>query len=138
MTETKRPLWIWIASIVAIVFGLLTIKSGGSVLFFDGEARQAAGRYVPFVLWFNFLAGFIYVTTGIGLWLSKRWALWLAIALALATLTVFAILGLHIINQGEYETRTLAAMTIRSAVWVTIAGMSWFLWPKREGVPAGE
>lgn len=133
MAETKRPLWIWITSFIAIIFGLLTIKSGAAVLFFDGEARAAAGRYVPFVVWFNFLAGFFYVITGIGLWLRKRWAVGLASALALATLGVFAVFGLHILNHGDYEMRTVAAMTLRSAVWLVIAGMAWYRWPRHKG-----
>ena len=40
---------------VAVAFGLMTLKEGGAVLFVDGAGRQAAGSYVPFVLWFNFL-----------------------------------------------------------------------------------
>lgn len=136
MAKTKRPIWIWLASLIAILFGLVTIKSGGMVLFFDGEARQAAGRYVPFILWFNFLAGFIYVITGIGLWLRKRWAVGLAIALALGTLAAFAALGLHIFSNGEYEMRTVAAMAIRTVVWITIAGISWFQWQPAWGEQA--
>ena len=41
-----------------------------------GAARQAAGHYVPFVLWFNFLAGFAYIVAGVGLWMRRRWAAW--------------------------------------------------------------
>ena len=58
--KSQRTIGIWVFSILAFVFGLLTLKSGGSVLFIDGDARQAAGHYVPFVLWFNFFAGFNY------------------------------------------------------------------------------
>ena len=56
MTAIKpaRSIGIWMAAVVALVFGMLTIKSGGSVLFIDGIAREDAGNYVPFVLWFNF------------------------------------------------------------------------------------
>jgi hypothetical protein len=53
--------------LLAGAFGFLTITSGGSVRFVDGEARQAAGHYLPLVLWFNFGAGFIYVVTAIAL-----------------------------------------------------------------------
>ncbi len=48
MITTKRPIWVWITTIIAVVFGVMTIKSGGSVLFIDGEARHAAGNYVNF------------------------------------------------------------------------------------------
>jgi len=121
MITTKRPSWIWVASIIAVVFGILTIKSGGSVLFIDGEARRAAGNYVDFVLWFNFSAGFFYVATGIGIWLKKAWAPAAAITIAALTLLVFVAFGIHIFYGGEYEQRTVAAMTLRSVVWIVIA-----------------
>ena len=94
-------------------------------MFIDGEARQAAGNYVPFVLWFNFSAGFVYVLTAIALWLMRPWSAWLALALAASTLLIFAALGLHIANDGAYETRTVMAMTLRSGVWVVIAAFAW-------------
>lgn len=72
--QARRPPVIWIAVLLAVAFGLLTIKSGGSVLFVDGVARQNAGNYVPFVLWFNFLAGFAYVAAGLGVLGRQRWA----------------------------------------------------------------
>jgi hypothetical protein len=54
------------------VFGLLTIKSGGAVLFFDGPARVDDGNYAPFVLWFNFFAGFVYIIASAGLFMQKN------------------------------------------------------------------
>jgi len=121
MTISKRPLLVWITFSIALLFGLMTIKSGGSVLFIDGEARLAAGNYVPFVLWFNFIAGFFYVITGIGIYLRKKWAERAAIIITALTLTVFAALGFHILNGGEYEQRTVIAMCLRSFVWASIA-----------------
>lgn len=52
------------AAAFAVGFGLLTIKSGGSVLL-GGETARSAGNYVPFVVWFNFIAAFAYVAAGI-------------------------------------------------------------------------
>jgi len=121
MITAKRPVWVWITAITAVVFGIMTIKSGGNVLFIDGVARRAAGNYVDFVLWFNFLAGFFYVATGIGIWLEKAWAPAAAITIAALTLLVFGAFGIHIFYGGEYEQRTTAAMTLRSTVWIAIA-----------------
>ena len=127
MITTKRSAWVWIVAIVAVVFGVMTIKSGGSVLFIDGEARRAAGNYVDFVLWFNFSAGFFYVVTGIGIWLEKAWVPAAAITIATLTLLVFGAFGVHIFYGGEHEQRTVAAMTLRSVVWITIAIVSYRL-----------
>ena len=121
MHDSKRPAWVWVTSIVAVVFGLMTIKSGGSVLFIDGEARRAAGHYVEAIVWFNFLAGFLYIATGIGIWQRRSWAPRAALLLAFATLAAFAGLGLYIAGGGAYEQRTIAAMTLRLAIWTAIA-----------------
>lgn len=80
--NTQGRFRIWVVSLVAVGFGLLTIKEGGTVLFGGESARAAAGNHVPFALWFNFLAGFAYVIAGAGLWARQRWAAWLALAIA--------------------------------------------------------
>jgi hypothetical protein len=123
MTSIKsdRSIGIWIITVIAVAFGLLTIKAGGTVLFVDGTFREEAGNYVPFVVWFNFLAGFVYLIAGGGLWMQKHWAVWISIFIIVATLVVFAILGIHILKGGMYEVRTIAAMSLRTVVWALIA-----------------
>ena len=119
--KMNRSIGLWVITVVAVLFGLLTIKSGGSVIFIDGQDRQAAGNYVPFVVWFNFSAGFIYIIAGAGLWMQKRWAVWLSVCIALATLIVFAVFGIVVINGEAYEVRTVAAMSLRTVVWALIS-----------------
>lgn len=121
----KQSLSLRAAAVIGLLFGLMTIREGGAVLFFDGTAREAAGHYVPFVLWFNFLAGFLYVAAGIGLWFQSKWAIRLALIIAGATLLVFVLFGWHALTGGAYENRTVAAMTIRSVVWLVIATAGW-------------
>ncbi len=123
--QSDRSIGIWIITIISIVFGLLTIKSGGTVLFIDGTFREEAGNYVPFVVWFNFLVGFLYFIAGSGLWMQKQWAVWMSIFIVAATLVIFAILGFHILTGGMYEVRTVAAMSFRTLVWAFIAFFSY-------------
>ncbi len=120
-----RDIWMRVIALIAIGFGLMTIREGGAVLFYDGAARDAAGSYVPFVLWFNFLAGFAYVIAGVGLWMRRRWATWLAMAIAVATALVFLAFGVHVALGGAWERRTVIAMTLRTLVWVGIAAIAW-------------
>ena len=123
--HSGRGIWMRVISLIAIGFGLLTIREGGAVLFYDGAARAAAGSYVPFVLWFNFLAGFVYIVAGIGLWIRRRWAAWVAIVITVATALVFLAFGVHVYLGGAWERRTVIAMTLRTLVWAGIATMAW-------------
>lgn len=95
--------------------------SGGLALFGGAAAQAAAGNAVPFVLWFNFLSGFLYVLAGIGILLRKQWGVTLATALALAIIAVFAVFGWHVFRGAAYEVRTMGAMVLRAAVWVGIS-----------------
>ena len=124
LSKVSRSFWMWAATIVAVVFGALTIISGGSVLF-NQAAQQTAGNYVTFVVWFNFLAGFAYIVAGIGLWLLRRWSVWLSFVIAGATLIVLAAFGAYILSGGAYEMRTVAALGLRSVVWLVISTIAY-------------
>src|SRR5690606_19335503 len=108
----------WSLAGIAVLFGALTLFAGGRALFGGGAE---GGHYVPFVIWFNFLAGFVYIAAGVGLGLGRRWGAGLALGLALATLAVFAAFGVHIFAGGAYEARTVGAMTFRAALWCALA-----------------
>lgn len=123
--KSDKPVSIWILTVIAVLFGLLTIKSGGQVLFGETLYQNAAGNYVLFVVWFNFLAGFFYIAAGAGIWMRHRRAVWLSLFIAISTIIVFAVFGLHILEGGAYETRTVAAMCLRSIVWVLISIFSY-------------
>ncbi|WGV18228.1 hypothetical protein [Fuscovulum ytuae] len=115
MPARRKPLTA--VAVVAIVFGLLTIVSGSRALF--GGADM--GAVVPFVLWFNFLAGFAYIIAGLGLWYRTGWAPGLAIAITLATGAIFAMFLLEVWRGTAYEARTMGAMALRLAIWVVIS-----------------
>jgi len=110
-----------IFSLIAMVFGLLTLKEGGTVIFDIGSARQTAGNFVPYVVWFNFLSGFFYIAAGIGLWIQKRWAASLSIALLISIVITYIVFGIHVLNGGPYEMRTVYAMALRTFLWAVIS-----------------
>lgn len=111
-------------SLLAIVFGALTVFSGGRALFGGTEAREAVGNAVSFVLWFNFLAGFGYVLAGIGILKKMLWAARTALVLALATGGVTFAFGLHVWLGGAFEARTVGALVLRLGFWILVAMMT--------------
>ena len=68
MAGQDRSIGISISAGVAVVFGAMTVFSGGRALF--GGADM--GAVVPWVLWFNFFAGFFYIiASGIAVALAE-------------------------------------------------------------------
>lgn len=119
--EGPAAAWRWLAGGLAMAFGLATIAEGGQVLFGGPAARAAAGAVVPFVLAFNFGAGFLYVVTGLAVLADRPWARWLARTLAIATALVFVAFGLHVLGGGAFERKTAVAMTLRTGFWIVQA-----------------
>lgn len=117
----KCKYMMWFLTVLTVVFGIMTIKSGGQVLFGAQEYRSQAGHYVPFVLWFNFIAGFFYILAGIGLTLQNRYSVILPWLIASATLVIFGFFGYHIFNGGLFENQTVVAMSLRSGIWLFVS-----------------
>lgn len=104
----------------ALMFGALTLLSGGTVLFGSEQFSQMAGKVVPWVLWFNFLAGFAYIAAGAGLIANKKWSMLLAGIISVATLVVGIFFAFHVINGAPFEPRTIGALALRLGVWIAI------------------
>ena len=119
----KQLVYLRVLATIGILFGLLTLREGGAVLFGGDAAGIAAGDYVLFVVWFNFLAAFAYIIAGAGFGFRQPWAVRLAWLIALATLVVFAAFGVHVMTGGAFEMRTVGAMTLRSVFWLVIAAL---------------
>jgi hypothetical protein len=113
----------WVA-IAAIVFGVVTVSTGGRALFGSLESRADFGNVVPFVLWFNFLAGFVYIVAGAGILLCRRWGVYTSLFVAVSTILVFVAFGVHVICGGAFERRTIGALIIRSIFWVAVTIVS--------------
>lgn len=110
-----------VLALIAVVFGAMTIFSGGRALFGDEQARAAVGNAVPFVLWFNFVAGFAYVFTGIGLWKKYRWAKAASIAIAGCTALIGVAFIAVVLKGAAYESRTAVALVLRLSFWTVTA-----------------
>jgi len=102
-----------------LVFGILTLKSGGSVLFIE-SAREAAGNILIEVVWFNFIAGFLYILAAFGTWKDYPWNRKLTLFLFAAYLIMMVYFSAHVLRGGLYETRTALALSFRTLVWGAI------------------
>lgn len=119
-TRLKGSKLLRILSIIAVVFGVVSIFSGGMALFGPQKALTLAGDVVPFVVWFNFLAGGVYIVAGIGLYRRSEWAAHLALALTVTTVIIFIAMTFYITTGAAFETRTIGAMIFRTAFWIFI------------------
>lgn len=117
----SRSILLRVLVVFATLFGLITIFGAGGVLFGGAAISGAAGYYVSFVVWFNFLAGFAYITAGFGLWVQRPWSVWLSVGIALAIMTVGGAFAGHVWAGGDYEARTFWALAFRFVIWVLIA-----------------
>lgn len=109
---------------VAGVFGLVTLAAAGNVLFGPAAVQNLAGDIVPFVVWFNFCAGFAYLAAAIGLWTARPWGHRLAKVIAVATLVAGLGFALVALAGEPVEPRTGAALALRTAVWALLARLS--------------
>ncbi len=109
---------------LAILFGVVTLISGGNALFVLHWAADPKSQVVPFVLYFNFTAGFAYIVAGAGLALRRPWVPLFAAAIAASTIIVFVVLGIWIAVGNAYEARTIAAMSLRTVFWLGVTAVS--------------
>ncbi|MBW6494674.1 MAG: hypothetical protein K0B16_09005 [Burkholderiaceae bacterium] len=113
--------WARPVAVIALIFGVITLLSGGGVLFGPQEARDSAGNFVGFVVWFNFLAGGAYVAAAVGLWMRKSWSAHLATLIAAATAAVALGFAVLVLRGAAFEMRTVGAMALRFAFWAAVA-----------------
>jgi len=110
-----------ITAVVALIFGLVTLFSAGSVLFGPALSQEIAGAYVDFVVWFNFAAGFLYVGAAVAIWFGLSWACGLSALIALATVLTAIPFAIHVMRGGAFELRTVGALVLRVGFWAAIA-----------------
>ena len=128
--STVPSTWMKGVALLAMLFGLATVFSGGNVLFGADEARELAGAYVPLVVWFNFLAGFTYVLAAVGIWQGRTWAFGLSAFIAAATAATALVFGILVLLGSAFEMRTVGALALRTGFWVATA-LALYHWAPR-------
>ena len=113
-----------------LILGVMTLVEGGKVVTGNEAAVLAAGDYVPFVVWTNFLAGPFYVLAGLGLMSGRAQGGRLAQVLALVTAGLGLAFIAHVLSGGAYETRTAVALTVRTVALGLLGTLGhWLLSP---------
>lgn len=109
-----------IAALVSLIFGLLTIFAGGGVIADLFGMREKEGNYVLFVVWANFICGFLYLFASYGFLKKKKWTanvvgltVWILVA-------AFIVLIVWILNKEPYETKTIFALSFRMLVTLSL------------------
>lgn len=123
LSEQSLPssTWLNVIAVAAVVFGVATLFSAGTIVLDYGSSRELAGAYVPFVVWFNLAAGILYVVAAAGIWWRGTWAAGLSVFIALATVLTAIPFALLVVAGGDYELRTVGALAFRIAFWAVVA-----------------
>jgi hypothetical protein len=125
MESIRRLLSIFICA-----FGALTLFMSGSVIFDLFGIRDLEGNYVSFIVWINFLGGFMYFFAGYGLWKNQRWSLRVFGGLIVMLILGYMGLFIHIYNEGLYEEKTVRAMLFRIVLTLVLYVISRFFLSK--------
>ncbi len=122
----KNRTFRYIIAIVLIAFALLTIFMSSSVIFDWFGIRAKEGDYVPFIVWTNLTAGFLYLIAAFGFFNFRKWTVW--ILSATATLLFIALMGLllHIDKGGAFELKTVGAMGFRIILTIVFAVLAYY------------
>jgi hypothetical protein len=106
-----------LASILAIIPGLLSIKEGGSVLL--GISAKA---YVilPWLVWYNVILGFVAVIVGVGIWKRQTWGAKYAVTILTLHGLVFMILIILLTFKEAVAINSIMAMLLRTTIWFAI------------------
>lgn len=103
-------------SATLLIFGAVTVFMSSAVLFDFCGIRAREGNFVPYIVWTNWLCGFLYLVTAYGIYREKKWTLYCLVTALVLLVTATTVLIIHIKNGGLYEMKTLGAIAFRTAL----------------------
>ena len=115
-----------IVAIALIAFALVTIFMSSSVLFDWFGIRAKQGNYVPFIVWTNFVAGFLYLISAYGILKSNKWAVKILIFAEVLLILAFIGLSIHIDQGRTFELQTIKAMLFRITVTLAFTVIAYY------------
>lgn len=130
MRMTLPHSWVRrLSALVAALFGVATLVAGGRILFGLGEAGYEVVRPV---LLFNTAMGALYLAAAVLIVRDLGSARVLAAGIALVNLAVLLAIVARQAAGGTVADETLAAMTLRTVVWIAIAAALRREWRHRQ------
>ncbi len=103
-------------AMIGIIFGIITILSGGTVLFGSNPGYVV---FLPLVI-FNTAMGFAYIVSGATAWKNPVRGKTIAGFIFLLNFTVLVTITYLYFNGSDIANQSLAAMSFRSIVWLII------------------
>ncbi len=107
---------IIILSFIGILFGIVTVISGGSVLF---GASPGYLVFLPLVI-FNSAMGFAYILTGIVIWKNSIRGKTMTGIVFLLNFGMLIIISYLYWTGSDIASQSLAAISFRTIVWLII------------------
>ena len=103
-------------SLIGVLFGIVTIISGGSVL---SGSNPGYIVFLPLVI-FNTVMGFVYILTGIVTWQNFSRGKAIAGIVFLLNLFMLITIGYLYLYGTDIAIKSLGAMSFRTVVWLII------------------
>ncbi len=96
-----------------VLFTAITLFLSTSILLDLFGIREHQGNYVPLVIWSNFLCGWLYSLSLLGLFSHKKWSVVPLVVALFILMGAFTGLLIHILDGGPYEDKTITALFLR-------------------------
>lgn len=118
----KVSLYIFIFALLA--FGMLTLFMSSSVIFDLFGIRAKEGNYVPFIVWANWICGFLYIFSAYFTFKEHSAARKLLLFSLGILIVAFIAFLIYIFDDGIYEKKTLFAMMFRIIVTIVFIALA--------------
>ena len=120
--------WIRRLQPTLLVFiGVVSVFMTSSVIFDWFGIRAKEGNFVPFIVYTNFICGWIYLFAAYESWKHQWIGVRLLLLASIALIVAFVFLQLHIYNGGLYEIKTVKAMLFRITFTITMTVAGFYL-----------
>lgn len=118
----KTKLFKIIAAVIAIIFSLLTIVEGSTVLL--GISVQDYTVFKPLLV-YNVIMGIVGVLAGGAIWVNTREAMtYTKIILAAHTTVMLIVIFIYLLSNA-IAMHSVQAMLVRVVVWLVITLLAW-------------